>query len=410
VTDPAAGVRPIIGEPVRQYGALEERPMMLRALRATIALRCERWLHALENDARSVMRRLRFAKREALTDKCTQINGLVSVAARTLGLHVDELSYGFLRITDGVTVVFSRDFDFSVESLTAYWLCGDKHLTSVLLRDAGLPVPDFTVVYANSLASAFSAFEKLPRPLVVKPCFGAGGQGVTIGITTLQHFRKACYRALIGCDRLLIERFVAGRHWRIHTFDGQMISAFERLPASVLGDGKASIASLIDESNRAIVMRHGFPSAHPISLDRETRAVLREEGLTPSTVPPPQRRVVLKRICNAAAGGVTVDVSGSVHPDYVQLARRAAAVMGARLVGVDIIAPDVSNPLHESAVINEVNTTPALEIANFDISGRDNAAASVERFLSLVFANNTRRAADAQRQAAIAGWKRAACE
>jgi len=364
--------------------------MALHAPRARIALLTHRRLQPLRKYPGILLRRLPFRRREAPVDKWAQINGLVSAAARKLDLQVAQLPYDFLRITDGATVLYSRDFDFSVESLTAYWLCGDKHLTSLLLRDAGLPVPDFTVVRASDLASAFASFGKLQPPLVVKPCFGAGGQGVTVGITSLRDFRKACYRALQSCDRLMVEQVVAGRHWRIHTFDGQMISAFERLPAFVIGDGSISIARLIDKSNNAIVIRNGFPSAHPICRDRETRAVLREQGLKLSTVLPAERRVELKRVCNAAAGGVTVDVSGSVHPDYLQLARRAAAVMGARLVGIDIIAPDVAAPRDERAVINEVNTTPALEIANFDISGRDSAAASVERLLSLVFGTDSR--------------------
>jgi cyanophycin synthetase len=364
--------------------------MALPALRAKIALWSRRRLHTLKKYARILFRRLPFSKWEKSVDRGALINDLVSAAARKLDLHVDELPYGFLRITDGATVVYSRDFDFSLESLTAYWLCGDKHLTSLLLRDAGLPVPDFTVVHECDLASAFASFGKLSPPLVVKPCFGAGGEGVTVGVTTLRDFRNACYHALVSCDRLMVEQFVPGRHWRIHTFGGQMISALERLPAFVIGDGKSSIARLIEDSNKAIGMRHGFPTAHPIRVDAETRGLLCEQGRKPSTVLPQNQRVVLKRICNAAAGGVTVDVSRSVHPDYVQLARRAAAVMGARLVGIDIIAPDVTTPLHESAVINEVNTTPALEIANFDISGRDSAAASVERLLSLVFAKGTK--------------------
>jgi len=104
-------------------------------------------------------------------------------------------------------------------------------------------------------------------------------------------------------------------------------------------------------------------------------------------VPAAGHRVVLKRICNAAVGGLTVDITGSLHEDYLNLARRAAAAMGARLAGVDIIGPDASQPIGNGGVfVNEVNTTPDLLLNHFDVSGCGNAIASVGRLLTMVFA------------------------
>jgi glutathione synthase/RimK-type ligase-like ATP-grasp enzyme len=201
-------------------------------------------------------------------------NRLVLAAARELNLSVDELPYQMLRISDGKKLLYSTDFNFSFESLTAYWLCGNKHLTSSLLRERGIPVPDFAVYSAKELASAFSAFPKLRYPVVVKPCFGAGGQGITVGVTTLADFRRACYRAALAADPIIVEQM-----------------------------------------------------------------------------------------------------------------RRAAAAMGARLAGVDIIGPDATRPMASGSVfINEVNTTPDLLLNHFDVSGSGNAIATVGRLLKMVFA------------------------
>jgi cyanophycin synthetase len=110
--------------------------------------------------------------------------------------------------------------------------------------------------------------------------------------------------------------------------------------------------------------------------------------MTPESVPAAGQRVVLKRICNAAVGGLTVDMTARLHDDYLALAREAAAALGARLAGVDIIGPDATRPLDEGGVfVNEVNTTPDLLLSHFDVSGSGNAIASVGRLLKMVFAS-----------------------
>jgi cyanophycin synthetase len=311
---------------------------------------------------------------------------LVRAAAREMNLRVDELPYGFLRISDGTRIVYSSDFNFSFESLTAYWMCGDKHLTSLLLREAGVPVPEFAVVHSNDLISAISAFHHLSPPVVVKPCLGAGGEGITVGVSTVPDFRRACYRAALTADRIIVEKVVIGRHWRITVFGDQLVFACERLPAFVVGDGRSSIRELVLQRNAAIVERQGFPAAYPIHIDQETCSVLRDQNLTLASILPAGRKAVLKRLCNAAVGGLTVDVSGSVHRDYLDLARKAAATMGAQLAGVDIIAPDVCKPIGNGSVfINEVNTTPDLLLNHFDVSGSGNAIATVSRLLAMAF-------------------------
>ena len=334
----------------------------------------------------AVLQRIAHPRR-ARTPKSPLHNRLVQAAARNVNLTAEELPYQMLRISDGKRLIYSTDFNFSCESLIAHWLCGNKHLTSALLRERGIPVPDFAVYSAKDLRSAFSAFHGLSHPVVVKPCFGAGGEGITVGVTTLPEFRKACYRAALTADPIIVERMVAGRHWRVTLFDGQLVFACERLPASVVGDGQSSIEALVSRRNNAITERGGFPSAYPIHVDEDTRAALRGQGMTPASVPAAGQRVVLKRICNAAVGGLTADISASLHDDYLDLAQRAADAMGAKLAGVDIIGPDATRPIDNASVfVNEVNTTPDLLLNHFDVSGSGDAQMTVGRLLKMVFA------------------------
>jgi cyanophycin synthetase len=225
-----------------------------------------------------------------------------------------------------------------------------------------------------------------------------------VGVTTLQEFRRACSRAALTADPIIVEQLVAGRHWRITLFDGELVFACERLPAFVVGDGQSSIQALVSRRNNAIAERDGFPNAYPIHVDKDTHAALHDQNMTPASVPPAGHKVVLKRICNAAVGGLTVDITGSLHDDYLDLARKAAAAMGARLAGIDIIAPDATQPIGNGRVfINEVNTTPDLLLNHFDVSGSGNAIASVGRLLTMVFAAGPNAAGAEDRSAFQAG-------
>jgi D-alanine-D-alanine ligase-like ATP-grasp enzyme len=313
-------------------------------------------------------------------------NDLVRTAALSLNLQVEDLPSQFLRISDGTTVIYSNDFNFSFESLTAYWMCGDKYLTSLLLQRAGIRVPEFRLFHSNDLGKALAAFSTLDCPLVVKPCFGSSGEGITVGVRTFREYRKACFRAATTSNGIIVEQFAKGRHFRITLLDQELIAAFERLPASVIGDGKSSISELIARRNCAIALNEGFPNAYPIRIDADTKWMLSNQNVSVHTVPPAGDTIVLKSVCNAAVGGSTVDVSRQVHPDYLTLARNAACVMGARLAGIDLIAPDVTLPIQTSDIfVNEVNTTPDLMLSHFDVSGCGDAVETARHVLSRAF-------------------------
>jgi D-alanine-D-alanine ligase-like ATP-grasp enzyme len=61
-------------------------------------------------------------------------------------------------------------------------------------------------------------------------------------------------------------------------------------------------------------------------------------------------------------------VTDTIHPDYIEIARRAADALGARFAGVDIIANDVTRSAAQGDYcINEVNTTPDMLCPNYAV-------------------------------------------
>jgi D-alanine-D-alanine ligase len=105
-------------------------------------------------------------------------------------------------------------------------LAMDKDLSKRLLRDAGLPTPDWTVVTPET---AEDALRELPFPCVVKPLSG----GSSVGISMVED-RGALQRALAEAfrweRRVLIEKRITGRELTVAILDGEALPAVEIRP------------------------------------------------------------------------------------------------------------------------------------------------------------------------------------
>jgi cyanophycin synthetase len=281
-------------------------------------------------------------------------------------------------------VLYAYQSNLAFEPLVPYFACGDKALTAARLAEAGLPVPRSAAFELTEYDRAHRFFAQLDKPAVTKPARGtSGGAGVTLNITRRRDFRAGFARAAAHLRGVLVEQQVAGEHLRITVLAGSVIGAVHRVPAHVTGDGRASVASLVERKNT--LWRAGSPEnrlLRPIRLDGEANRLMRRQGLAPNSVVPEDRDVWLRDVCNADEGGEIVEVTDSVHPDHRDMALAAAAVLGPVLSGVDLIVPDLRTGA--GAVINEVNTTPSLYVINGMRDGAPSHEAS-ERILRHLF-------------------------
>jgi cyanophycin synthetase len=253
-----------------------------------------------------------------------------------------------------------------------------KNVTNRLLRSAGLDVPEVHEFADVQSAQAF--FQVRRYDVVVKPNRGFGGCGVTVCPQTDDEFFGAFAHAS-GVDSLvLVEQFVAGRHYRVLVLDEQVIAVAERLPASIVGDGTQSIGELIAETNGARA-QSGRSSA--IVIDLELHQYLRAQQLRLSDVPRPGTRIELRRNANLTTGGVTIDRTDEIHPDLAAIAVVATRSVGLHLAGVDLIAADIAAPESRQIVaVNEVNGNPGLRIHHFPSDGKArNVAAIIQQYI-----------------------------
>lgn len=254
-------------------------------------------------------------------------------------------------------------------------LATDKTHASHVLRAAGLPVPEGVVVFSSHLrhemglrnarvAAAMPGPEAAQAlagrwgyPLIVKPNNGSQGHDVSL-VTTPEELSADLARLLPREGRVRVETFVPGADTRVVVLDGQVRLAYERRPLSVTGDGQRPVAALIGAAlaDLARLHRGAKIAADDPRIDRSLAA----QGVCRATIPAPGRVLRLIENANLSTGGRARDVTGHLPPASEALALRAAAALGLRLAGVDILAPDLTTGT-EGAVVLEVNGSPGFD-------------------------------------------------
>jgi D-alanine-D-alanine ligase-like ATP-grasp enzyme len=296
---------------------------------------------------------------------------LLSDLAVELRLALDiEPTYGFvarLSLPDG-RQRYLRATTFDLNPAGATEIANDKAYASYFLERLGYPVPEgeafFTREWCTAIASdrdpdrAWAFAQQLRPPVIVKPNSKSQGMGVT-----LVHNRREFFKAVAAASRLdrvyLVQRHIAGQDFRIVLLDGEIISAYERLPLAVVGDGRSTIAELLKEKQVAFEVS-GRDTKIDLN-DPRIVAVLSRNGYTLTSTPPNDAPVRLLPVANLSTGGDACDVTTHVHPAWHELTAAVARDMNLRYIGLDVIS---ATPLSESPTtytIIEINAAPGLD-------------------------------------------------
>jgi cyanophycin synthetase len=271
-------------------------------------------------------------------------------------------------------------------------IAADKVLAKRLLADAGVPVPEGMVAWSEQEAAA--ARQALGGPVVIKPRTGSQGVNVTVGVATADEAAAAYAQAAGQQAGVIVERFVPGTDYRVLVIDGRVVAAAELRPAAVTGDGVSDIGQLIAQVNADPRRGEGHSrELTRIRLDDRAIAHLAAQGLHAHSVPASGQTVTLRRNANLSTGGTSRDVTDRIHDDVADMCRRAAAVVGLDVCGIDVRLTDISaplsagirsggaggQPLAHGAVI-EVNACPGLRmhLSPADGTPRDVAGAVID--------------------------------
>jgi cyanophycin synthetase len=234
----------------------------------------------------------------------------------------------------------------------------DKDLTKSLLASCGVPVPEGQVV--DSPQAAWEAALDIGLPVVVKPSDANHGRGVSLDLSERSDVEKAYMVADVEGSEVIVERYVRGEEHRLLVVGGKVVAAARGESLSVVGDGRSTVAQLIDTQLNSDPRRgeaEEFP-LETIYLEREPvmRLLLERQGLSGEAVPAAGRKVLVQR-----NGNVAIDCTDDVHPEVAHAVALAARVVGLDVAGVDVVTQDISRPLQEQGgAVVEVNAGPGL--------------------------------------------------
>lgn len=230
----------------------------------------------------------------------------------------------------------------------------------------GIPVPKGTTV--RRLSELEEAIADIGGyPVVIKPLDANHGKGITVNIrdlATAQSAYEAAQEFSREAKEVIVEQYITGRDYRILVINHRVVAVAERVPAHVTGDGQSTIQELIERVNRD--PRRGYGHENVLTLiatDEMTQRLLELRGLSLETVLPAGEICYLKSTANLSTGGTAIDRTDVLHPDNAFLAERVSRNIGLDICGIDLICPDISQPISEvGGAVIEVNAAPGFRM------------------------------------------------
>lgn len=243
-------------------------------------------------------------------------------------------------------------------------IAANKAATKKLLGEMGVPVPKgFRIRDEDELARTVEA---VGYPVVIKPLDGNHGRGATVRIENLEDARAAFHTAQSESRSkyVIVEKMLEGKDFRALVVDNRLIAIAERTPAHVVGDGKSTVQNLIDKVNSDPRRGYGHENVlTQIDVDASTEQLLAAKNYTLETVLAKDEILHLKTTANLSTGGTAIDRTDEAHPENIFLFERIAKIVGLDISGIDIIAPNISEPIRENGGgIIEINAAPGFRM------------------------------------------------
>ncbi len=127
------------------------------------------------------------------------------------------------------------DIPYTGPGVAACKRCMDKSLAKYILRENGLPTPDWVTYSEASIrdfgaASTFgAAVDRVGLPLVAKPASQGSSLGVKV-VTDLEQIPAALITALSYDERAMLESWVNGRELAVSVLGDQALPVVEAIP------------------------------------------------------------------------------------------------------------------------------------------------------------------------------------
>ncbi len=279
---------------------------------------------------------------------------IIADEARRRGILVEVLDpgWGEMRLVHGGRKIVARESLSELTTAVAMSRCDDKRVTRRIFDEAGLRVARGRTAGEDH---ANVAFLDEVGEVVVKPARGEQGRGITVGVTDPEALSRAIDLAHTYCPDVLLEECVEGEDLRIVVIGHQVVAAAVRRPPIVVGNGRHTVAHLVERHSRRRAAATGGESTIP--MDDVTADTVRAAGYDMDDVLPDGVSLRVRRTANLHTGGTIHDVTAQLHPHLAEAAVTASRAIDIPVTGLDMLVPAVDQPEY---VLVEANERPGL--------------------------------------------------
>ena len=287
-------------------------------------------------------------------------------AAESMGMKVEIISKekNTFYITHLRKEVLFKNVDFWENSSLWLKISEDKWLSNNILERSWFPIAKSVYVSKRDFfVSNNLKVSHLQKPFIIKPLSESHGNWVKMWISTLEELKQKASESFEVYDDIIIQEQIAGDEVRVVVVKWEVIIAIKRIPASIIWDGKLSILELIEKENNENPLRwewYTSPLSY-ITIDTELVSYIWKQGLSLEDIQKNMTLVQLRGNSNIWTWWTMKNVSDLLHPSTKKACIEIAKIFKLNIVGIDIIANDISKPLREQWwVILEINASPWL--------------------------------------------------
>jgi D-alanine-D-alanine ligase-like ATP-grasp enzyme len=276
----------------------------------------------------------------------------------------------------GITKYFHGQIP-SETTAFAYYACKNKRITRNLLEGAGLAVVNgFLIKHSDKNKYRSRLFQRLKKPLVIKPVDQMQGDNVFLNIKTEYEYIDAIQKtySYYGQTKVnvLVEEMFIGDEYRILATQDKVLSIIKRIAPNIIGNGKSTINDLILIKNQN-PLRESIPIYSKIFTNEIVETYLSKQNLTLKSILKKDRHVFLMDHSShdIAHGGDTVDVTDTVHESVkTNVLKIMKSIPGLSLGGIDYMTKNITiEQTNENYRIIEVNASPSLDWNQYPLQG-----------------------------------------
>ncbi len=149
-----------------------------------------------------------------------------------IGLHGGDGENGRLQ-----AALEQSGFRFTGSGSKASMLCMDKYISKLLVREEGIPVPNYILMRYDMLADYADPqdysgiIDKLGLPLVVKPNDAGSSVGISL-VTEIAGLKPALKEAFKYCPSVILEQYIPGRELTVTVLGGKSLPVVEIKPVA----------------------------------------------------------------------------------------------------------------------------------------------------------------------------------